>query len=222
MDHHPHITGVAIDLHLDEVVAAADGPELRNDFLVRAVDALEIRVLRDFDVLSLAHIGIYADRLRAVAEDLIGLRDGDSPCQRGALRADTGRDPRFDLANPRRARIPIGHAFGRKPGYFHVEHAARDVVARARLNDRRIGHHHAPDGDAVADVRVGHEVRADDAFVGGCCGELRPHRLLAPFVQRIGKECVGLDLHLADAGQDVVVVGDFFDRVLEGHGTSFR
>ena len=33
---------------------------------------------------------------------------------------------------------------------------------------------------------------------------------------------MSLDLHLADARQDVVVVGDFFDRVLEGHGTSFR
>src|SRR5215471_21653912 len=138
MDHHPHLARVAIDLHLDEVVATTDGPELWNSLLVGAIDALEIRVLGDVDVLPLADVGLYADRLRAVAEDLIGLRGGDSACQLGALRTNTGRDARFDLADPCRAPIPIGHVFGREARHFHVKHAARNVVARARLNDRRI------------------------------------------------------------------------------------
>jgi hypothetical protein len=40
---HPYFARVAVDLHLDEVVTASYRPELRDDLLVGAVDALEIR-----------------------------------------------------------------------------------------------------------------------------------------------------------------------------------
>src|SRR5712675_2042853 len=108
MDHDPHFAGVAIDLHLDEVVAPAHRAELGDHFLVRTFDAPEIHVVGYLDVLALAHVGVHADGLCAVAEDLVALRGGDPPGERGALGADAGGDARFDLANPRRAPVPIG------------------------------------------------------------------------------------------------------------------
>jgi hypothetical protein len=46
-------------LHLDEVIAAADGPELRQRLVACAADAIRVeRRVVDGDVLALAKIGV--------------------------------------------------------------------------------------------------------------------------------------------------------------------
>ena len=42
VDHDPHRAVVAVDLHLDEVIAAADGAELRQRLVARAADPVRI------------------------------------------------------------------------------------------------------------------------------------------------------------------------------------
>src|SRR5262245_5046803 len=133
MDHHPDFAGVAIDLHLDEVVAAAHRTELRHYLAVGAIDVVELDVVRYFDDLALAKIRRNADRLGAVAQDFVALLLREARHVAGAMRTHAGRDARFDLGDPALALAPIRDLLGAETGHAHVERAARDVVAGAGL-----------------------------------------------------------------------------------------
>ena len=162
----------------------------------------------------------HAERLGAVAEHLARRR------ARVTSRILVGRcEPTpvatrsLHLAHPALARLPDRRRARRvELRHLQVEDAARDVVARARLDDRLLGHEHAADRDAVADVGVGHEVRADDAFVRRGLRDLPPHRLLRRVEQRLGEERVRVDLHRVGLRQHVVVVRVADDVGFEGHG----
>jgi hypothetical protein len=64
VDHDVDLARVAVALHLDEVVAAADAAKLGDDALVRALDLGEVETLGHGDVLPLAEVGGDAERLR--------------------------------------------------------------------------------------------------------------------------------------------------------------
>jgi hypothetical protein len=72
VDHHPHVARIAVDLHLDEMIAPAHGAELRHDLGVSPLDGLQVRVVRDRNVLPLTQLGLDADRLGAEAQDVVG------------------------------------------------------------------------------------------------------------------------------------------------------
>ena len=169
------------------------------------------------DVLALAEVGVDAERSRAVAKDLLDVAFAEARHVPRPMAADTGRDARLDGADPAPAFVLVGDVGGRELGHPQVEHAARDVVAAAGLNDDVVRDGDAADGNAVAQVRVGHQIEADDAGIGrGACG-LLPQLLVGLGEQRRGQERVHIDAHGADARQHVVVVGQPLDSLAEGH-----
>ncbi len=218
MDHHPDRAVVAIDLHLDEVIAAAHRAQLRQRLVARAAYAIGIeRCLVDRDELALADLGVYAERAGAVAEDFLDVALAEARHVPRPMAADTGRDARFDGADPAPAFVLVRDVGGRELGHPQVEHAAGNVVTAAGLNDDVVGNGDAADGNAVTQVRVGHQIEADDAGIGrGACG-LLPELLVGLGEQRRGQECVDVDAHFADARQHVVAIGQPFDSLAEGH-----
>ncbi len=220
MDHHPHVTAFAIDLHLDEMVTTADRAQLRRGLGIGAIDRLQIGVLGNRDVLALAQVGVDADRFGTETQDVVGFAVRKARHLVRTVRADAGRHALFDGCNPTRALAPIGDVLGFQLRHAHVQHAARDVVTRASLNDGVLGHDHAADRHAVAGVCVGHEVRADHAGVRSAGGELLPHRLFRCVEQRLREERVRVGTHRAGARQHVVVRAHLLGVVLERHDRS--
>ena len=81
VDHHPDRPVVGVDLHFDEVIAAADRAELRCGLVASSRDAPGVQPrLVDGDVLALADVGTHADRGGPVAEDVLDLPVGDPQC----------------------------------------------------------------------------------------------------------------------------------------------
>src|SRR5206468_6599104 len=70
VDHHEHLAGVAVALHFDEVIPAADAAELAYHARIRALDRREVNVVGHRDVLALAELLAHVERLGAVAQDL--------------------------------------------------------------------------------------------------------------------------------------------------------
>ncbi len=127
-----------------------------------------------------------------------------------------GRDATLDFGHPAAA-LELALDRRRREVGLHVEDAARDVVARAALDDGVVGDDDAADGYAVPDMGVGHEVRADDALVARAVGDLLPYRLRGALVEGLGEEGVRLHLHAPDLREHVVVGGDLLNCVLEQH-----
>ena len=127
-----------------------------------------------------------------------------------------GRDTALDLLHPALAVVLALDRTGSE-SRLHVEDAARDVVAGAALDDGVLRHDHAADGHAVPGVRVGHQVRADDALVARAVGDLLPHLLLGRLIESLGEEGVRLHLHAPDLREHVVVLGYLLRCVLERH-----
>ena len=75
MDHHPDRAVVAVDLHLDEVIAAADRAELRQRLVARAADAIGI----ERRLVDRRCTGARRDRRRRRA---LARRSGRSPRRR--------------------------------------------------------------------------------------------------------------------------------------------
>src|SRR5205814_3846230 len=97
---------VAVDLHLDEVIAAADRAELRLRLRARARDPLGVeRALVDRDVLALAELGRDAERPRAKAQDLLALGLAAPRHVPRAVAAHPGRDPRLHRGAPAAALV---------------------------------------------------------------------------------------------------------------------
>src|SRR5215207_6505047 len=95
MNHDPDRAVVAIDLHLDEVVAAADRAQLRQRFVARAADAVGVEcVVVEWDVLALANIGIDTERSRPIARDFLDVALIEARHVPRAMAADARRDPR--------------------------------------------------------------------------------------------------------------------------------
>ncbi len=70
VNHDPHVARVAVNLHLDEVVATTDRTKLTPNQIVRLLDLLEVSVVRDGDVLTLAQVRRDAKRLGPVAKNV--------------------------------------------------------------------------------------------------------------------------------------------------------
>src|SRR5690606_26402691 len=101
VDHDPHGAVVDVDLHLDEVVAAADRAQLRTRLVARTRDAVRVEhAVVDRNELALADVGAHADGLRAVAQDLLDLRFREARHVLLARAADAGRDAQLDLVDP--------------------------------------------------------------------------------------------------------------------------
>ena len=103
-------------------------------------------------------------------------------------------------------------------GHLNVDHAARDVVAAAGLDDHVFRHGDAADRDAVAQVRIGHQVQGDDAGIAGRARGLVPERFDRLREQRGRQERVHVGAHLARARQHVVIVGHPLEALAKGHG----
>jgi hypothetical protein len=73
MDHDVDLARVALDLHLDEVVASADAPELRHHGCVRPLDPGEVDAFGHGDVLALAQVRADPEGLGPEAQDLVAL-----------------------------------------------------------------------------------------------------------------------------------------------------
>jgi hypothetical protein len=105
VDHHVDFARVTVALHLDEVVASADAPELGRHALVGALDRGEIGVVGDRNVLPLAEVGVDAEGFGAEAQDVVGLlaRELRHPIRAAVTFAR--RDASFDLGHPARTRV---------------------------------------------------------------------------------------------------------------------
>jgi hypothetical protein len=135
------------------------------------------------------------------------------------MAADARGDARLHGANPAAPPILVGDVRRRELGHLQEQHAARDVVAAAGLDHDVFGHGHAAHGNAIAQVRVGHEVETDHAGVGRGVGGLLPQRLVGLREQGRRQERVDLDAHGPHAREHVVVVGEALDALAERHGS---
>ena len=128
-----------------------------------------------------------------------------------------GRDALLDLFDPA---PPLVLALDRASVEvrLQVNDAARDVVARAALDDGLIRDKHRTDRDTVSDVTVRHQVSTRDAFVARAVGDLLPALLFRRSKEVVREKRVDLDLHVAALRHDVVVFRSFRGRELERHG----
>jgi len=187
--------------------------------LARARDAIRVeRFVVDGDVLSLAKIRGDAQRLGAVTEDLLDVALPEARRVPRAMTADARRDARFDDADPPAPFVLVGHVGGREARDTEIHHATRDVVAAAGLDDHVLRDGNAADRDAVAQVRVRHQVEADDARIDRRLCGLPPQRLVGLLEQGGRQERVHVHAHVADARQHVVAVGHALDSLAKRHG----
>ena len=105
MDHDVDLARVAVDLHLDEVVAAADAAKLRDDAGVSALDLGEVDAVGHGDVLALAQVGADAEGLGPEAQDLVALAARELRHQVRPVVALAGRDATLDLGHPAAALV---------------------------------------------------------------------------------------------------------------------
>jgi hypothetical protein len=135
------------------------------------------------------------------------------------MTAEPQRDALFDGAYPLPPFVLVGHVGGRQLRYLQIEDAARDVVAAAGLDDHVVRDGDAADGNAVAQVRVGHEIEPDDAGVGRGLSGLPPQRFVGLGEQRRRQERVDVAAHRAAARQHVVVIGQTLELLAKRHGS---
>src|SRR6478752_2144785 len=221
VDHYPDRAVVAIDLHLDEVVPAADRAELRLRLVARTRDPVRIEDgFVDRDVLALAKILVDAERSRAVAQDLLDLRLAEARHLPRPMTADTGRDPRLDSSDPTLSLLLVRDVFGVQLGRLQIDHAARDVVAAAGLDDHVFRHRDAADRDAVTEMSVRHQLERDESRIARGLRGLLPERLVRLREKRRREERVHLRAHAAGARQHVMVVGLPLEALPLGHGSA--
>jgi hypothetical protein len=134
------------------------------------------------------------------------------------MAADAGRDPLLDGADPALAPVLVRDVFRVQIGRLQKDHAARDVVAAAGLDDHVLRHRDGADRNAVAEMRVRHQVEGGDAGIARGLGGLLPERLVRLREQRARQERMHVRAHAAGARQHVVVVRLAFETVTMGHG----
>jgi hypothetical protein len=160
VDHDADLARVAIDLHLDEVVAATDAAELGDHAGVSALDFGEIDVVGHADVLALAQVGADPEGLGPEAQDFVALATRELRHQVRPVMALAGRDATLDFGHPA---------------------AALELALDRRREGVRL-HLHAPDlrehvvvgGDLLNCVLERHRICAGPTFVS------RSHECVTP------------------------------------------
>ncbi len=138
VQHEPHDVGL-VETHLDEVVAAAERPQVRD-------------VIGARDLWMLGH-----DRVEAGLElgPRVALRHRRL-VPRSAVAAAPGQPMRHRALDGRAHSVQVVGQVGRPEAGPHGHHAAADIDTDRRGNDRAQRRNHAADRRADAVVHVGH------------------------------------------------------------------